>query len=401
MQKVLPTYMLQIVILASFFISGKSSATECNLDLVKSGNFLSGTVYKSTIDLPTAAPDAAWQGAQNHIAKDGWTIQQADIAAGVITAQNARAARPTPLSVLIEKLGTGAKLSITYTTPSGSSSPDQAIRTAFCNLAEAASVGASSSDRATNPSTPAVPTRATLNSQTPTPTTQVSAAASRYVKNGLPCVLELCVGDGLEELKKVRWQPVRPDPFRVGVTPQMLWSASQGIKQNEKLIIDQAKREWQGDVSKVFRYLAQGSFDAEALLSLAGITASCTGNVIYGTYPSDAGSPTTVSIGLRYANTNSAAQKWVVVGISRSIPNSSNLSMNESQRIRDDLAERYKGMMLLYATGSGTQAQAPHGTGQVNFLGTVVTLAGTDKVNNFEKFKLHPHCGDGKKVNLD
>lgn len=401
MQKTFRVCLFYLVGFASLFISNVTSAAECDFDFIKSGNFLSGTVYKSTIDLPTTSPDAAWQGAQNHIEKDGWTIQQADKVAGVITAQNARATRPTPISVAIEKLGTGSKLSIIYTTPSGSSSPDQAIRTAFCNLAKAASIGANSSDLATHSTTPVASTRAAISSQVPAPTTQASVSASQYVKNGLPCVLEICVGDGLEELKKIKWQPVRPDPSRVGITTQMLWSAQQGMKQNDKLLIDRAKLDWEGDVSNVFRYWAQGSFDSEALPALSGITASCAGNVIYGTYTSNAGSPTAVSIGLKYANTSSPKQKWVVVEISRSIPNSSYLSMNESQQIKDDLAQRYKGMMLLHATGAGTQVQAAHGTGQVNFLGTVVILGSADKVNSYEKLKLHPHCGGGKKISLD
>jgi hypothetical protein len=29
--------------------------------------------------------------------------------------------------------------------------------------------------------------------------------AQSYEKNGLPCIAELCVGDGLEELSRIKW----------------------------------------------------------------------------------------------------------------------------------------------------------------------------------------------------
>lgn len=141
--------------LIGLLASAISFASECDISLSKSGNFLAGTVYKTTVDLPIVSADLAWQGAESHIAKDGWNIQQADRAAGVILAQNAKATRPTPLSVTIERNNNGSKLSIAYTMPPGTASPDQAIRTAFCNLAAAAAAGVNSADVASTPNLPA------------------------------------------------------------------------------------------------------------------------------------------------------------------------------------------------------------------------------------------------------
>ena len=32
------------------------------------------------------------------------------------------------------------------------------------------------------------------------------AFADEYKKNGLPCVAEICIGDGLEEMARVKWE---------------------------------------------------------------------------------------------------------------------------------------------------------------------------------------------------
>ena len=116
-------------------------AAACDDNFTSSGNFLSGKVYKTYADLPTISNDSAWQSAHTYALKDGWKITLSDQNLGIITAANNQAQRVMPINVVIEKVGAGSKMSMTYTTPGGASSPDDAVKSFFCKTVAAASAG--------------------------------------------------------------------------------------------------------------------------------------------------------------------------------------------------------------------------------------------------------------------
>ena len=123
-------------------------AAACDDNFTSSGNFLSGKVYKTYADLPTISNDSAWQSAHTYALKDGWKITLSDQNLGIITAANNQAQRVMPINVVIEKVGAGSKMSMTYTTPGGASSPDDAVKSFFCKTVAAASAGATQSSSA-------------------------------------------------------------------------------------------------------------------------------------------------------------------------------------------------------------------------------------------------------------
>ena len=95
--------------------------------------------------------------------------------------------------------------------------------------------------------------------------TQSICSAQQVEKNGLPCVAELCLGDGLAELSKVHW--------------------------------DRAHN---------------GYFDSKTLTSLARVTVACTPNERFGTYTTQSGNPTRVSIALIPNQTDTTKHQWTV-----------------------------------------------------------------------------------------
>ena len=77
-----------------------------------------------------------------------------------------------------------------------------------------------------------------------------TSSARTYEKNDLPCVIEICLGDGLPELQKIKWErgqsPLSTEqgPNYVGSLPISPWSL-QGVK-----------RTFRGRVAEAAPYLA-------------------------------------------------------------------------------------------------------------------------------------------------
>ncbi|MEQ1738412.1 MAG: hypothetical protein ABL884_00755 [Methyloglobulus sp.] len=150
--------------------------------------------------------------------------------------------------------------------------------------------------------------------------------AEVFVKDGFPCVTELCIGDGLSELKNIQWDTVNLN--------------DKSLSQSE---IDEIKKRYMGEFSdQVFPYLLVRKFDKGALPLLSGITTLCSNNDAFlaGVYVTSAGNPTEVLIRLLPISNDSTEQRWTVVNIRRFV----NKSMNEQDIVAAErqLSERYK-----------------------------------------------------------
>lgn len=138
-------------LLAGVFCYGVSAlayAASCEEDLSISGNLFTGKMYKIATILSGTSSDAAYRGAYRFVVKEGWKIQQSDKDAGVIAAVNNEyfnKGKTLPLNVVVEPATDGAKISLTYATPAGLSSPDEAVRDHLCKLIAAASEPAAAS----------------------------------------------------------------------------------------------------------------------------------------------------------------------------------------------------------------------------------------------------------------
>ena len=107
--------------------------------------------------------------------------------------------------------------------------------------------------------------------------------AQSYEKNGLPCITELCVGDGLEELSKIKWDRAKSALSLMG-KPDYVGSRPMGASD-----ITTVKQIYRGDVSKAVPYLSHEAFDAKAIPLLASITAACGRKELQGTFTTESG----------------------------------------------------------------------------------------------------------------
>lgn len=156
--------------------------------------------------------------------------------------------------------------------------------------------------------------------------------AEDYQKNGLPCVAELCIGDGIPELKKIQWETVK------GAED---YSRDKDVKYFLNSVKSSYERKYIGDVSmRAISILVGRRFDNSALPLLAGILANCgEGDSLSGLYKTKSGRPTDVWIALRQKTSNSSEQQWTVVSIRRwfDAANPQDVKNAEMQ-----LSERYK-----------------------------------------------------------
>lgn len=118
-------------------VSGESLAdsSQCEGNFTVDGGFFSGKTYKTWADFPNVKPNSAFKKVYAQTVKDGWKISQADKDMGVISASQTVSygnGKTAPLNIVVEKNGIGSKVSITYSTSGGVSSPEDAVKKDFC-----------------------------------------------------------------------------------------------------------------------------------------------------------------------------------------------------------------------------------------------------------------------------
>lgn len=131
-----------VILFGVIFISGNAWAdsAQCEDNFSVEGNFFSGKIYKSWAEFAHVKTNLAYKKVYAYTAKGGWQISQADTELGVISAsQNVSYGngKTAPLNILVEKSGSGSKVSMTYSTSGGITSPEDAVKKHFCvTLAE-------------------------------------------------------------------------------------------------------------------------------------------------------------------------------------------------------------------------------------------------------------------------
>ena len=122
-------------------------AASCDSNFVSSGNFITGTSYKTYAELSNTSAAKAFDGALADISKTpSWKILAQDKTNGVIQAVQAdsynKNGKVIPLNINISPAGSGAKISMDYVTPAGTLSPASAVKNQFCQTIVAAETGA-------------------------------------------------------------------------------------------------------------------------------------------------------------------------------------------------------------------------------------------------------------------
>lgn len=209
------------------------------------------------------------------------------------------------------------------------------------------------------------------------------AVAGDYEKNGLPCVKEICLGDGIEQLKTIRWKQAVLEGRWTG---RIYGGMSR----------DAVPRVYKGDTSKVVKYLTQGYFDSNALVNLGAIKVNCgSSQDLLGTYTSKDGNETEVYIALLPDPVGeSLEQNWRVIGIERKFKPA--ITKQQKKELTDAIEERYGDLIR-----SSYQGKAP---AKIEYSEPGAYLKMRDARTGLslsERMREHPECGNNHSIKVD
>ena len=183
----------------------------------------------------------------------------------------------------------------------------------------------------------------------------LASHAEPLEKNGLPCLLELCLGDGLPELSKIQWTPA-VTAFKIN---NKIQHTSERKLSEDDLKVLKAIYPNAGEAAP---FLYEKKFDTKALAALAQVAAACDVNELFGAFGTDTGAPTKVGISLMPSKTDRKGQAWVVTSIIREFPSATSIEQKAS--VTSLLKRRYG----KYGAGSAELPPAKPGEGRF-FLG--------------------------------
>lgn len=219
-------------------------------------------------------------------------------------------------------------------------------------------------------------------------------------KDGMPCVKELCLGDGLQELQKLNWEPARR--FPEGFSPADGISIASRRASNSDLA--EMLKNFKGPAAAIRAASAYlpidyrtGHFDAAVLPLLAQIEAACIPYALKGRYTPAGGLPTVVSIAL-FASADAASQSWRVYEIQRYFPK--NLTVDQVAQVNGQVEGSYKqwidGKRHVYII----KARPPFAGSEVSF-----SLSSTGMGDSLSLYRdqsmRHPLCGGTQKFQIN
>lgn len=108
---------------------------ECASNFTVEGSLMSGRTYKTFAIVPGVTKANAITAAGRNLATDGWQINSTNESMGVISASQgvtSTTGKTVPLNVLIDEVNGGVKVSMTFRTSGGLSSPTDAVVKQFC-----------------------------------------------------------------------------------------------------------------------------------------------------------------------------------------------------------------------------------------------------------------------------
>ncbi len=129
-------YVFILAILGFLPMQVFAEAVQCEANFSKEGDFLKGTTYKTWALFEKVLPSEAYKKVYRYTVKDGWKITESDKDLGIISASQDVSygkGKTVPLNIVIEEAGSiGSKVSLTYSTSGGVTSPIDAVKKHFC-----------------------------------------------------------------------------------------------------------------------------------------------------------------------------------------------------------------------------------------------------------------------------
>jgi len=198
----------------------------------------------------------------------------------------------------------------------------------------------------------------------------------------LPCIREVCVGDSLDRLKGIDWQPVNYSLKR--------------LERMGKALRARRTRTYEGfDGDETPAFVILREFDGSTLDNLSNIRTACEPNEMVGTFISGGGHKTQVHVSLLPeddAGRMNGQMRWRVKAITRLFRSLD--SRQQRERVFSELNARYGKFSSAPKPGEGGYLLAPAGKDAVVtlFLGEGEYLA---------RFKRNAYCGTPSKISID
>lgn len=216
----------------------------------------------------------------------------------------------------------------------------------------------------------------------------ISGACLANEKNGLPCVAEICLGDGLEELRKLQLTPVQYH------TP--------GPKAVESL-----SKRFRGDIKSAVSYLVGSTntemliFDNRAIEPLSRVNADCSNPISFPNYAkfrSKSGAATKLEIRLIPPPGDLSTHRWQVTKITRETPEA--VTKEQLAEVERILKERY-GKFFNQPTPRHNSTRSRAASVYMNkFLKNYELQMTSFDFSDNDRLK-HPLCGGNKKISID
>lgn len=160
--------------------------------------------------------------------------------------------------------------------------------------------------------------------------------AQPFQKNGLPCLKEICIGDGLPELAKIQWERSFDRMSVLEKRPKLI--ADNKVSAVVRTSVRENFLGNENDILAIVPYLSANAFDGVALPKLSGILATCREETLTGMFMSQSGRKTEVDLRLM-PTADGAEQKWTVVKIVRLFPE--NLTNEQKQDLANQVQKEY------------------------------------------------------------
>lgn len=199
---------------------------------------------------------------------------------------------------------------------------------------------------------------------------------STYAADNFPCVKEVCIGDSLDKLRKINWQPINYSLKRL-----------ERMRESERA---RRTKTYQGFDNDTPSYLIFREFDRDLLDEMSLIKIACEPNQLKGIFVSDAGHKTQVFVSLMH-NGDSTNMVWRVSAINRTYQNLTDKS--QRKQLHHDLNERY-GKYFNPKPGEAGVLIVPSGKD------TTLSMSWTYAAIN-PRYGQHASCDRPRKINLD
>ena len=170
------------------------------------------------------------------------------------------------------------------------------------------------------------------------------AGAEEYVKDGNPCLNDICIGDNISTLmqKKIPWVQVKGYS---GENYAKYKPNSIAINRGKELVAPQPESNYKNAIfylttpSIIGSANGGGSFDARGLEQISKVHGFCRGLTLEGKFKSKSGYLTTVSMTL-VPSDDGASQDFFIRHIIRDFPR--NTTIDDKFQVESEFTERYR-----------------------------------------------------------